>query len=85
MSIVKIHFENEEHAKNFVSWLCNSGEQMYFQHLEDSGDPGVDEFHYHIPQNTEFPFNDSKRYVDSKFGGEDGCTVIAGKYRPLYY
>mgnify|MGYP006921293864 CR=1 FL=1 len=83
MPIVKIHFEDEQQAKNFVSWLCESGEQMYFQHLEDSGDNGVEQFHYHIPQATEFPFNDVKRYTNSKFGGEDGLQIIAGKYREL--
>ncbi len=75
--IVKIHFEDEQKAKDFVSWMCGSGEQQYFQ----AGDYGnisvVNSFEYHIPQDEQYAKNDKKRYENSKFGGEDGLTIIA--------
>ena len=76
MSIVKIHFKDEKRAKEFVSWMCEAGEQWWWQHCEDAGIEGSnDRFEYHTPQNKEYPINDERRYKDSKFGGEDGLTI----------
>jgi hypothetical protein len=33
---VVIEFPTQEHAEHFVSWMCNSGEQDYWQALEHS-------------------------------------------------
>lgn len=32
---VKFIFDNEEAAENFLSWLCNSGEQQYWDWMEN--------------------------------------------------
>lgn len=75
--IVKIHFENEQKAKDFVKWMCNAGEQDYFMAAEYGNFKAVDAFEYHLPQDERYPSNDQRRYENSKFGGEDGLTIIA--------
>jgi len=77
--VVKIEFNNEETAKQFLSWMCDAGEQWWFQHCEDAGIENTTMFEYHHPQNKEFPHNDVKRYEGSKLGGEDGLTIKAAE------
>ena len=73
---VKITFNSEKEGKDFVSWMCEAGEQWWWQHCEDAELKHNTRFIYHIPQNEEFPRNDKRRYKDSKFGGEDGLTIL---------
>lgn len=49
---LKIEFDNETAAKHFASWLCGSGEQMYWEWMhyreeEEAGDITATRFHYH--------------------------------------
>ena len=34
MKEIKFRFDNEEAAQHFLSWLCNSGEQQYWDWME---------------------------------------------------
>jgi len=34
MPTVKIEFDNERAAKHFISWLCGSGEQHYWDWMD---------------------------------------------------
>lgn len=34
MSDVKISFDNEKTARHFVAWLCNAGEQDYWEWMK---------------------------------------------------
>jgi hypothetical protein len=44
---VIINFEEEEDARNFISWMDNQGEQDYWQAIEDmTGKEGVRSFEY---------------------------------------
>lgn len=48
---VKIRFHSQQAGDNFVSWLCESGEQEYWkymecQDMEEAGEDGVVIFHY---------------------------------------
>jgi len=48
-----IEFENPEQAEEFASWLCNSGEQAYFEAADYHDDPEkyyVNSFNYHNTQ-----------------------------------
>ena len=75
--VVKIHFDDKERAEAFVLWMCEAGEQDYFQAAEYGNFKSVNSFEYHMPQDERYPSNDKRRYKDSKFGGEDGLTIIA--------
>jgi hypothetical protein len=49
---VKINFESEEAARHFLVWLCDSGEQNYWQWMEcregeEDGDITAVRFKYH--------------------------------------
>ena len=74
---VKIHFTDKKKAEGFLQWLCNSGEQDYFQQKEYGNIEVVSAFEYHAPQDEQYPKNDARRYANSKFGGEDGLTANA--------
>ena len=43
---VKLIFKNSAQAKYFVEWLCNSGEQDYFDCVDINGSEGVKSFDY---------------------------------------
>jgi len=76
---VKIHFDSEAAAQAFVLWMCEAGEQDYFQAAEYGQFESVNNFEYRIPQDERYPRDDERRYHGSKFGGEDGMTIIAKK------
>ena len=47
-----IQFDNQDALEHFAGWLCESGEQDYFQWMEyreaeDNGNITAVEFHYH--------------------------------------
>jgi len=52
-SVLKIEFDNPEAARHFALWLCESGEQQYWQWMEcreddeDEGDITALKFDYH--------------------------------------
>lgn len=37
--IVKFEFDDDKVAEDFLSWMCNQGEQTYWQDQEDRGEP----------------------------------------------
>jgi len=67
MKKLTIEFDNQEALDNFASWLCNSGEQHYWNYMEVSesendGDITVTSFHYHGPEDETKEKNDPSRY-----------------------
>jgi hypothetical protein len=34
MPILQINFQDEQQAKDFAVWMCEAGEQYYWQHAE---------------------------------------------------
>jgi hypothetical protein len=71
---VKIQFENKKQAKDFISWLDDGGEQIYWEHCECADLKPV-RFIYHHPQNKAFTHNDKRRYENSQYCG-DGLTIL---------
>lgn len=64
---IKIKFANEVAAKHFASWLCNSGEQEYWNAMEyreedEEGDITATSFHYHGEEDKTKNLNDADRY-----------------------
>lgn len=64
-STLKIEFASKEALDHFALWLCESGEQHYWDWMEareeeEDGDITATEFHYHGPENDQFP--DARRY-----------------------
>jgi hypothetical protein len=66
-----IEFDNQEAAHHFAIWLCESGEQEYWQWMEareEDDEPGEGEditatsFHYHGPEDETKAQTDSERY-----------------------
>lgn len=56
---LKIHFANPEAAEHFATWLCESGEQQYWEWMEyredeEDGDITATSFIYH-KQNVFLP------------------------------
>jgi hypothetical protein len=64
---IKIIFANEEAAHHFAIWLCESGEQQYWEWMEyrereEKGDITAVSFHYHGPEDESKEENDPARY-----------------------
>lgn len=64
-----IKFANEEAARHFALWLCESGEQEYWQWMEtreteEDGDITATHFHYHGEEDETKAYNDPERYGD---------------------
>ena len=36
---VTIEFDDDKVAEGFIGWMCNSGEQIYWQDQEDNDEP----------------------------------------------
>jgi len=67
MPTLKIEFDNQEVLENFVSWLCEQGEQQYWNGMEYveeewEGPITVLNFEYHEILDRSLPSNDPKRY-----------------------
>lgn len=59
MTEVKIKFANKKAADHFLVWLCESGEQEYWQWMEcresdEKGNITALIFEYHNPNNGKF-------------------------------
>jgi hypothetical protein len=72
---LKIEFDNEEAMLGFASWLCESGEQSYWNWMEcreqdEDGDITAVQFHYHGVEDETKAQNDPARY------GEFMCDNI---------
>ena len=74
-TIIQIKFANEEAAMHFATWLCEAGEQDYWQWQEcreedEEGDITAISFHYHGPEDETKAQDDKARY------GEFMCDNI---------
>jgi hypothetical protein len=81
---ITIQFPTEEHAKRFASWLCNAGEQDYYEDMyEQNHRQPIEEVNlcYHGVEDTELALNDAKRY--GKFM-EDGIVRAIGRENPVW-
>jgi hypothetical protein len=72
MTTLKIEFPNQERLNDFTSWLCNDGEQDYWQwqtyrQEEDAENLGPLVFVFHHPQDERYPQNNEKRYESAEF------------------
>ena len=55
MKTLKIDFDNEKAREHFALWLCESGEQMYWEWMEyreqeEAGPITALQFNYHGPK-----------------------------------
>ena len=64
---LKIEFPSQEYLDAFTCWLCEEGEQDFWQWEEGKNNPRMVDFIYHHPQDEQFPKTDSRRYIPSKF------------------
>ena len=67
-----IEFDNQEAAHHFAIWLCESGEQEYWQWMEyreedDEGDITATSFHYHGSEDETKEETDPERYGEFLF------------------
>lgn len=81
-TILSIKFANEDAAMHFASWLCESGEQQYWNWMEirekeDDGDITATEFHYHGEEDKTKAKTDSKRY--GKFMYDNTIRTTIGR------
>lgn len=81
---ITIEFANPEAALHFATWLCEQGEQDYWQWMEcreqeEKGDITATSFEYHSPLHTEFPKDSDKRYKGSKFLGDGIIRTTCGR------
>ena len=68
-TVIKIEFDNAKIAEHFASWLCESGEQQYwdwmeYREQEESGDITATSFHYHGVEDETKAEDDESRYGD---------------------
>ena len=66
-TVLQIKFANEAAAAHFALWLCESGEQSYwdwmeYRESEDDGDITATSFHYHGEEDETKARNDPERY-----------------------
>lgn len=64
---LQIKFANEAAAAHFALWLCESGEQDYWNWMEyrepeEEGDITATSFHYHGPEDESKAEDDTERY-----------------------
>src|SRR5665213_1327143 len=80
---IQIQFANKKVADGFCEWLCNQGEQDYFNAMEyrekeEDGDITVVSFHYHGKEDETKAKNDPKRYLLHRVIGFMGNTKYGG-------
>ena len=79
-----IEFTNEEAAKHFASWLCESGEQNYWDWMEcreqeENGDITAVSFHYHGIEDETKKKTDPKRY--GEFMNDNTIRTTCGRLK----
>ena len=67
MKRINFEFDNEAAAKHFCLWLCEQGEQDYWQWMEyreaeEKGDITATQFHYHGKEDITKDIDDPTRY-----------------------
>lgn len=66
-TVLQMKFANEAAAKHFALWLCESGEQSYWDWMEyredeEEGDITATRFHYHGEEDETKERTDPERY-----------------------
>lgn len=79
---ITIKFDNKEAAMHFASWLCESGEQSYWdwqeiRESEEDGDITAIEFDYH--GDKEEKKIGSKKYGYGTFMGDNIIRTTCGR------
>lgn len=79
---VSIKFANEEAADHFSTWLCESGEQSYWDWMEcreqeEDGDITAINFHYHGEEDETKAHTDPNRY--GKFMSDNTIRTTVGR------
>lgn len=64
-----IKFPNQEAMEHFAAWLCESGEQQYWEWMEyreqeEDGDITATHFHYHGEEDESKAHDDPARYKE---------------------
>lgn len=82
MKEIKIQFANAKAAAHFALWLCESGEQEYWQWMEcreqeENGNITATSFHYHGQENTSKDPADPERY--GTFMCDDTIRTTVGR------
>jgi len=81
-TIIQIKFANPKAARHFALWLCESGEQDYwnwqeYREEDEEGDITATEFHYHGEEDETKAKDDPKRY--GKFMGDNIIRTTVGR------
>lgn len=82
MKTLKIEFASQKALEHFASWLCESGEQEYWQWMEtreseEDGNITATEFDYHGPEDETKAEDDPKRY--GEFMCDDTIRTKCGR------
>jgi|CXWL01.1.fsa_nt_gi hypothetical protein len=69
MPTLKIEFPSQEALKEFTTWLCESGEQSYWEWMDNQDEERIYkvDFEYHHPQQEQYPQNDPRRFEGASF------------------
>jgi len=81
-AILKIEFDNQKILEHFAIWLCEAGEQDYFNWMEfreseEEGDITVIEFNYHGPEDESKAKDDPERY--GEFLCDNTIRTVVGR------
>jgi hypothetical protein len=79
---IKIKFDNPEAAKHFTLWLCEQGEQDYWEWMRcreenESGNITATSFHYHGKEDETKAKTDPERY--GPFMGDNIIRTTVGR------
>jgi hypothetical protein len=79
---ITIEFANPEAAHHFAVWMCESGEQQYWEWMkireeEEDGDITAVSFHYHGPEDESKVKDDPARY--GKFMCDNTIRTTCGR------
>ena len=82
MQDIVIKFSSKKAADHFASWLCESGEQQYwdwmeYREQEESGNITATSFHYHGEEDESKDQDDPKRY--GKFMCDNTIRTTCGR------
>jgi hypothetical protein len=84
-SVLTIKFSNNAAAKHFALWLCESGEQEYWEWMkyreqeEKTGDITATSFHYHGQEDETKAKNDPARYIGLEFMSDNIIRTDCGR------
>jgi hypothetical protein len=81
-TVVKIEFDSKSAADHFATWLCESGEQSYWEWMEcreqeQAGNITAKQFHYHGVEDETKAEDDPDRY--GKFMADNTIRTTCGR------